>query len=157
MTRHLLLVLAFFSHHLFALEYPKNPDLELTPGSLCDRPSTHRYPEKIPYCERNVSTKLKNEIFQNYRDELGFRLDLRNRSNYKIDHYIPLCAGGSNKQNNLWPQHITVFEITDPLESVGCVKLSAAKITQAELIKLIRKAKLNLAEAPSVLKYLQSI
>lgn len=152
-----ILSLFTFSAYSFSLDYPKTPDVEITPGSLCDSPDTYRYPEQIAYCERDVSTEIKQEVFSTYRNRLGYKLDLRNRSNYKIDHFFPLCAGGSNEEDNLWPQHITVFTITDPIESVGCEKLKLGKITQKNLIGLIKTAKLDLDEAPRVLKYLQGL
>src|SRR5688572_28997380 len=90
--------------------YPKNPDPKLTPGSLCDVPSSYRYPEQIPYCERDVNSYFKEIIFSNYRRELGYRLN-GERSTFKIDHFIPLCAGGSNREDNLWPQHVSVSKV----------------------------------------------
>ena len=153
----LFLLLNLVAAQAFAFDFPTSPNPQVTPGSLCDRPTEYRYPEHINYCERDVSSDLKNKIFDDYRKRLGYTLDLRNRSDYKIDHFIPLCAGGSNYQTNLWPQHKSVFNLTDPLESVGCDKLKAAKITQADLIKLIMLAKLNLQEVPRVLQKLQSL
>lgn len=153
----LLFILSLLTANAYSLEYPKNPNTELTPGSLCDRPDSYRYPEHIAYCERDVSGAMKAEIFETYRQQLGYTLDLSNRSHYKIDHYIPLCAGGSNEEVNLWPQHISVFTITDPIESVGCEVLKAGRITQKELVSLIKQAKLNLHEAPKVLKRLQTL
>lgn len=153
----LLFILTLFSFNALALDYPKTPDHDITPGSLCDRPDSYRYEEQIPYCERDVSTALKSEIFATYRNQLGYVLDLRIRENYKIDHFIPLCAGGSNEEDNLWPQHVSVFQITDPIESLGCEKLKAGKITQMNLIALIKQAKLNLPDAGKVLKKLQAL
>lgn len=157
MKHSLFFILIVFAFNALALDYPKGPHAELTPGSLCDRPDTYRYAEQIPYCERDVSSQLKNEIFDNYRNQLGFTLDPKTRSSYKIDHFFPLCAGGSNEETNLWPQHISVYTITDPLEGVGCEKLKAGKILQKNLITLIKRAKLNLSEAPAILKNLQSL
>ncbi|MBA2405929.1 MAG: hypothetical protein H0V66_14225 [Bdellovibrionales bacterium] len=153
----LFFILSLFAFNAYSLDFPKSPDVEITPGSLCDHPDSYRYAEQIPYCERDVSSRTKSEIFETYRDELGYVLDLSNRSNYKIDHYIPLCAGGSNNDDNLWPQHISVFTITDPIESVGCEKLKAGRILQKNLVALIRQAKLNLSDAPRILKNLQSL
>ncbi len=138
-------------------EFPIGPDNSVTPGSLCDRPTTYRYGERIAYCERNVDTNLKKEIFRVYRDQLHYRLNPQNRSQYKIDHLIPLCAGGSNKQNNLWPQHQSVYQVTDPLEGVGCEQLKAGRITQQALIKLIMDAKRSLNKAPEALRYLNNL
>lgn len=152
-----LVLTLFVSLNAAALDYPKGPDSKLTPGSLCDHPTEYRYPERIAYCERDVDPHTKQEIFQIYREQLGYTLNIQNRQDYKIDHLIPLCAGGSNHDNNLWPQHVSVFTITDPLESIGCEKLSKGRITQMNLVKLILQAKKNLPQVPEVLKYLQSL
>ncbi len=130
-------------------EYPMAPNASLTPGELCDRPSTYRYPEHIAYCERDVDETLKEQIFESYR-QLGFRLTGNRRSSYKVDHYIPLCAGGSNNRENLWPQHISVGQHTDFLEDLGCKKMAEGKLLQADFIKLIKRAKNNIEEAPAV-------
>lgn len=153
----LLLVTLLLSVNVLAAEYPMGPESTLTPGQLCEKPDSYRYPERIPYCKRKVSTSVKNKVFAKYREELGYRLDISNRSDYKIDHYIPLCAGGSNSMLNLWPQHRSIFTITDPIESVGCEKLSTGRIKQDDLVKLIFKAKLDLRAAKEVLSYLHSL
>jgi hypothetical protein len=150
-------LLFFTSDYAFSLDYPKGPDAGLTPGSLCDRPTEYRYPERIAYCERDVPTHVKTVIFDLYRDQLGYKLEIRRREDYKIDHFIPLCAGGSNHENNLWPQHISIFTITDPLESTGCEKLKDGRITQLKLVELIRQAKRNIADAPRILKMIQAL
>lgn len=157
MKSSLFFILTLFAFNAYSLSYPKGPDLKITPGTLCDRPDSYRYAEQIPYCERDVSSQLKAEIFETYRAELGYTLDPKTRSSYKIDHFIPLCAGGSNEETNLWPQHITVYQITDPIESLGCEKLKGGYITHKNLLSLVRKAKLNLSEAPAVLKTLQAL
>ncbi len=153
----LFLVLNLIAANAFSIDFPKSPDLKVTPGTLCDQPTEYRYPENINYCERDVSSEQKGMIFEKYRRQLGYTLNLQNRSDYKIDHFIPLCAGGSNYDSNLWPQHKTVFNLTDPLESLGCEKLKDGVITQKELVSLIKLAKLNLQEVPKVLKKLQSL
>ncbi len=153
-----MLFLISFSLSAFALkgEYPMGPEAGLTPGSLCDRPDEFRYPERIPYCNRDVDGSLKQDVFQEYRNN-GYGLNPRNRQDYKIDHLIPLCAGGSNRENNLWPQHKSIYMQTDDLEAVGCEKLKVGKIKQAALIKLILDAKRNLSLVPRTLSYLKSL
>ncbi|MGE3609520.1 MAG: HNH endonuclease signature motif containing protein [Bacteriovoracaceae bacterium] len=143
--------------HSFAgrMLYPKGPDLSVTPGSLCESPDEYRYQERIPYCERKVDSYLKDLSFQNYK-KLGYTMS-GERSEYKVDHFIPLCFGGSNNLNNLWPQHATVSQITDPIEALGCDTLKNGKITQKEVVELIRKAKLDLTQAKDVFKYLQTL
>lgn len=152
----LTLLFSLFAHADFIAEYPQNPIQDLTPGSLCDRPDSYRYSERIPYCKRDVDSSLKNDVFQEYRHE-GYRLNPKNRSDYKIDHLIPLCAGGSNREDNLWPQHVTIYTQTDPLEHVGCEKLKAGKIKQARLVQLILAAKKNLTLVPATLTFLENL
>lgn len=140
----------------FKAEYPQGPDSELTPGSLCDRPDSYRYPERIAYCNRLDDTNLKNDIFREYRLN-GYRLKIVDRADYKIDHLVPLCAGGSNYENNLWPQHVSIYKITDPMEALGCEKLRTARIKQIELVKLIIAAKRDIRRVPDTMNYLRRL
>lgn len=135
--------------------YPRTPNTTLTPGALCSTPIEYRYPEQIPYCEREVNSWLKELVFINYR-KLGFSLS-GERSQYKVDHFIPLCAGGSNDITNLWPQYYTISERTDPLEPLGCKVLAKGKISQRELVDLITDAKLDLTKIPEVIKILKQL
>ncbi len=140
-----------------ALEaFPKGPDATLTPGALCAHPDQYRYPEKIKYCERDVSTGEKAAIFQKY-DQLGYRTRSMKRQAFKIDHYIPLCAGGSNESRNLWPQHQSVYEITDKLEALICEKMAAGRLRQKDAVALIMQAKNNLDEVPEIHDHLNSL
>ncbi len=154
-----LAVITLFSSSAFSDDklFPAGPNNGLTPGKLCDRPATYRYPEHIAYCERDVSYDTKEALIQKYDKQLGFRIEDLNRSDFKIDHYIPLCAGGSNDVVNLWPQHKSVYEITDPVEPLVCDKMAQGKLRQADAIKLIVKAKNDLSQVPAVLKTLNSI
>ncbi|MGE0616686.1 MAG: HNH endonuclease signature motif containing protein [Bacteriovoracia bacterium] len=132
-------------------DFPTSPDLEMTPGSLCERPTEKRYPEGIPYCERNVTTERKRAIIADYDRKLGFHVQEMNRQEFKIDHFIPLCMGGSNATDNLWPQHKSVYSITDPLEPILCEKMKAGRLRQAEAVKIIRDAKMNLPSVPKAI------
>lgn len=152
----LLVSTSLFASIEYKAEYPKGPDALLTPGSLCERPDAYRYPEKVPYCNRDVDSSLKADIFQNYRND-GYRLDPKDRSSYKIDHLIPLCAGGSNNEDNLWPQHKSVYEITDPMEPAACDAMKAGKIKQAEVVKLILAAKKDLSLVKKTTEYFLSL
>lgn len=157
MKRFFLLTLTALSLNAYAvrMNYPRFPEPSLTPGSLCDTPDRYRHPEHIAYCERNVNSFLKETVFLAYK-KLGYSLS-SSRENFKIDHFIPLCFGGSNYQNNLWPQHLSVGAITDPIEAIGCDKLGQGLISHKEALDLIVKAKLNLSEAPAIFKYLKSL
>ncbi len=137
--------------------FPTHPDAQMTPGKLCENGNKRRYPEGIAYCERNVEGSLKAEIFKAYDAELGFETRQMNRGDFKIDHYIPLCAGGSNSIENLWPQHRTVYEITDPMEPLVCEKMSEGRLKQVEAVELIKRGKNNLEQVPEIIEYLEAL
>ncbi len=130
--------------------YPIRPDLSMTPGSLCQEPDSLRYPEQIPYCRRAVAKTTKVNIIKTYDTELNYQVGQLDRSDFKIDHMVPLCMGGSNKRDNLWPQHRSVYEVTDKLEQRLCEALAKAAITQKEAVSIIRDLKQELEKAPEV-------
>ena len=150
-------VVLFLSIVSLASGFPEGPNLVSTPGTVCEGSPVRRYPENIVYCERNVDTKLKNEIIKMYDTELGFSIGSMSRGDFKIDHFIPLSIGGSNSKSNLWPQHKSVYIITDPLEQELSTKISEGHIKQAEAIRVIREAKLNLSHIPELIDYVHSI
>ncbi|XGC79404.1 hypothetical protein ACES2L_08695 [Bdellovibrio bacteriovorus] len=137
-------------------KFPTGPDENLTPGALCNHPDSLRYPEKIKYCERDVSTDQKRAIFAKY-DQLGYRTRSMNRQSFKIDHYIPLCAGGSNDSRNLWPQHESVYKITDALEQLVCEKMAQGRLKQKDAIAYIKEAKHNLDIAQDIIEEVQGL
>lgn len=152
-----------FSISSFAFErfpFPISPDARLTPGSLCaPQDSTERrYPEGIFYCDRAVGTARKQTIIKTYDIELGYEISSMNRQDFKIDHYIPLCMGGSNETTNLWPQHKSVYFYTDRLEEALCTKMREGRLVQARAIDLIREAKADPARnAPRILQFVLSL
>jgi hypothetical protein len=132
--------------------YPSGPNATMTPGDVCHQADSYRYDERIAYCSRDVSSQTKQSIIRQYDAQLGYRIQTMPRGKFKIDHFIPLCMGGSNERINLWPQHESVYKITDPLEQKLCEKMSQGKILQAEAIDLIRQAKNHLDQAPAILQ-----
>ena len=137
--------------------FPLEPDPRLTPGSLCERPSELRYGEKIKYCARDVAELTKDEVIRNYDADLGYQVRRMPRADFKIDHYIPLCMGGSNNASNLWPQHRTVYFITDPMEHLACELMKAGRLRQARAIEYIRAGKTELTHVPAIMRELQSL
>jgi hypothetical protein len=131
------------------LKYPLSPDPNLTPGTLCHTGKTYRYPERILYCERNVSSGTKKEIIRSYDSTLGFSVEKSGRDHFKIDHYIPLCMGGSNDDENLWPQHESVYKATDPLEQ--------GRLLQNKAVELIRRAKADIHEVPAIIEWVRAL
>ena len=138
------------SSSAFAKDFPVSPEPDMTPGSVCEQPTEYRYAEKIAYCKRDVETQLKREIIRVYDETYGYRIQQMDRQQFKIDHYIPLCMGGSNERSNLWPQHRTVYEKTDLLEFRLCEKMSLGNLKQAEAIEMIKHAKNNLNEIEEI-------
>ncbi len=140
-----------------ASEFPSGPETSITMGKLCDRPVKYRYPEKIAYCDRDVSYETKEIIINEYDQKFGYSIAKLPRVDFKIDHLIPLCAGGSNDAVNLWPQHKSVYEITDPLEPVVCAKMAQGRLKQKEAIALIIEAKTNLGKTQKILQYISRL
>ena len=130
--------------------FPIMPEQLLTPGDTCDRPDEYRYKERIAYCERDVESSRKYAIMREYDAKFGYEVTKMQRMDFKIDHFIPLCMGGSNENTNLWPQHKTVYEVTDPLEGELCELMKAGKLLQADAIATIKKAKYNLSQVASI-------
>ena len=89
--------------------------------------------------------------------QLGYAIESMNRQDFKIDHYIPLCAGGSNDSSNLWPQHKSIYEITDPIEPLICKKMALGKLNQALAVELIMTVKNDLSQASMILQRLQRL
>lgn len=138
-------------------KYPTGPNPNVTPGAICEGSDVHRYPENIVYCDRNVDTQLKNAIIRQYDDQLGFSIRQMSRGDFKIDHFIPLSIGGSNSKENLWPQHKSVYNVTDPLEQLLFDKIKEGLIKQADAIRVVREAKLNLGRVPELIDYVDSL
>lgn len=153
-----VLVLSTLSFQFsFADSFPTGPALQVTPGKLCDHPNAYRYPEKIAYCDRDVNPALKRQIIEDYDRKFGYRIESMPRNEFKIDHFIPLCVGGSNDVTNLWPQHESVYTITDPLEEALCDKMYHGKLLQKDAVKLIIEAKTHLDEAPAILAQVNAL
>ncbi len=156
-----LLSLQGFSGTVFAAPdhaaFPQGPDAQLTPGDVCHSPTAYRYPEHVPYCARNVESQLKREIIATYDRERGFSVASMPRGQFKIDHYIPLCMGGSNEKENLWPQHESIYNITDPMEPALCNKMAAGRVSQAKAMEMIRLGKANLSQVSQILKQIEAL
>lgn len=157
--RSFVFVLALVSSVLVSAsdKFPMGPNPSMTPGSICQDSPVRRYPENIVYCERDVDTNLKKQIIKEYDEELGFSIRQMSRNDFKIDHFIPLSIGGSNSKDNLWPQHKSVYDVTDPLEQLLSDKIVAGRIKQADAIRVIREAKLNLGRVPELIHYVEGL
>jgi hypothetical protein len=119
------------------------PDWSFTPGKLCSPSdpgfSEYRYAENIPYCTRNVTEQMKQEVGAHYG------VPQSEWSGYEFDHLIPLSIGGDSHVDNLWPQPHGGGS-SDPDGSYGKDKLEmqlylqmkAGSMKQAEAIQQIQ-------------------
>ena len=121
--------------------YPLQAHPEVTPGKYCQRPTSYRYRERVPICKRSVSTATKRAVMQMYDERFGYETTRMPRGQFKIDHLIPLCMGGDNSPENLWPQHQVVFLQTDPVEQESCERLAKGEISHREAIEAVLSAK----------------
>lgn len=138
-------------------DFPSKPDPQVTPGELCHRPTARRYPEGIDYCARDVMSDTKRAVIQVYQTRLGYSIMANGRQNFKIDHYIPLCMGGSNEPKNLWPQHKSIYVHTDPLEPLLCEKMANGSLRQKDAVELIMRAKNDLRQIPAIINYVNRL
>ena len=100
------------------------PDPACTPGevevgvyasSLCGHPARER---------RNVTAVERRRVFGEYG------VNFQNAADYEIDHFVPLCLGGSNGIRNLWPEYRGVrpgVEEKDRLEAALCRRVCAGE------------------------------
>ncbi len=133
-----------------AERYPDGPNHQMTPGKLCDAPTELRYAEQIAYCERDVSSDTKNAVIAEYDKKLGYQIRTMPRSDFKIDHLIPLSVGGSNQVENLWPQHKSIYAYSDKIESYVSELMRSGKLKQSEAISAVVNCKLELKRCADI-------
>ena len=151
-------LLALVTAPAFAQDsFPLGPDAQLTPGSLCNQGYQYRYSEHIRYCPRSVTGSTKKRVIDDYDRTLGYQVGSQPRREFKIDHYFPLCMGGSNEPDNLWPQHESVYVHTDPIEGMACDKMNAGRLKQSDAIELIKRAKSSVENAIEVEAYVRNL
>ena len=98
-SRALLTLCLFWNVVAFARQpTPHLPDPDLTPGDVFDVTLTDICTPGYSKTVRAVPKYLRDQVFRNYG------IESHQRSNYQLDHLIPLAIGGSNSVRNLWPQ-----------------------------------------------------
>ncbi len=121
---------------------PVVPDEILTPGDFCDESDRDfkefRYAEKMPYCKRNVSTNSKTRIYEQYK------VAIKCKHRYTIDHFVPLALGGNNDQKNLWPEHVLVKATREKLEMELYHAVDQGQISLDEAVQIIVREKTQL-------------
>jgi len=97
------------------------PDRKLTPGKIARR-DTDRH---------RVTEEMERQVFSRYH------IPWRRRSEFKIDHLIPIALGGADNVENLWPQSLSVRPYS-PLRK---------ELLTQRLLAEIAEGKLTLAQA----------
>jgi uncharacterized protein YgiM (DUF1202 family) len=131
------------------------PNPNMTPGlaatlSVDDLTKTYtdNCPDSKPSCtysqdHRDVPASVHKKVY----DEYNVPPDQRNIKDGEVDHFYPLCAGGSNDISNLWYQPAVGewngkdfgYHTKDKLEAYICVQIKAGKLTPNEAFDRITK------------------
>jgi uncharacterized protein YgiM (DUF1202 family) len=124
------------------------PDLKMTPGlaatldvDALKKTYTDNCPDSKPSCtysqdHRNVPASVHKKVY----DEYNVPQDQRNIKDGEVDHFYPLCAGGSNDILNLWYQPAVGdwsgkdfgYHTKDKLETFICAQIKAGKLDPKE-------------------------
>jgi hypothetical protein len=127
------------------------PAPNLTPGkydTLSVSDLTKKWTEGCPngktsctysQAHRNVPASEHKQVY----DEYNVPQPKRNIANGEVDHFYPLCAGGSNDVSNLWYQPITNdwngqnfgFKEKDRLETYICQEIVAKRMDPKDAYK----------------------
>lgn len=116
---------------LFALTVP---DPLLTPGALCTATSVgfDGVRAGAPHCRRRVTATIRRTVFARYG------IPWKQRGLYELDHFIPLCLGGSNEVANLFPQSWEAAKRKDVLEARLCRAFAAGRLSQDDAVAQLR-------------------
>jgi hypothetical protein len=119
---------------LLALLAISVPDPALTPGTLCTAASAgfDGIHHGAPHCRRRVTVSARRTALARYG------VPWAQRGLYELDHYIPLCLGGSNDLANLFPQSWESAKRKDVLERRLCAAFAAGRLSQDEAVARLR-------------------
>jgi len=138
--------------HIGSPELYPNPDL--TPGladTLKLSDLTKRYTKGCPsgkksctysQAHRNVPKSVHTQVYEEYNVPDADR----NIQHGEVDHFYPLCAGGSNDIKNLWYQRKENdwngrnfgFHEKDKLETYVCAQIKAHKMNPKDAFNRIK-------------------
>lgn len=133
-----LVLISVLMFSMQAFSFPSKPNPALTYPDFCRQDSKDfkmiRY-ENVSICNRNVSTQTKRKVYDSYS------IPETERSEYTIDHLIPLSMGGSNEIANLWPQHKSIS--TSDIEFKIFQSLEKAEIMYNDAIDQVLEIKIK--------------
>jgi hypothetical protein len=128
------------------MPFPTTPNPKTSPGGVCNSSDSDyrglRYTQKIPVCDRNVTDGMKHAVYQAYG------IPLRCKDQFTVDHIIPLSIGGSNRIENLWPEHRRVKATRLEFETEIHLMVQEGRINQRDAIDQVRRIKFTPAIAP---------
>ncbi len=119
----------FFLHACRA--HAEAPDPALSPGASF--PHKALCPDERPcvFCVPGYATKIRNVTYARKRAvcrAYGIAKGCPGPG-YEVDHLIPLCAGGSNDDKNLWAEPIKDAKVKDALENLVCRRICNGAMT----------------------------
>ena len=148
MLRTVLAFLVILSAPALGFPISENEMRLVVPGSFCTPESSdfllNRYPEKIPYCSRNVTTYRRDVIKKIFHIPESFWAD------YQVDHYMPLFLGGSNANDNLEPLSKEVHKTKSIVERVLYRDIKLGKIKRNKAIEQIKEWRVSCAFSSKV-------
>lgn len=135
--------------YIFAGPYhPTSADTAVTPmchaGRYADRSctpgATFAHVTRADVCSRGWASRHRHTTeAQRHRVFAAYGIEYSSRSGYEFDHLIPLEAGGSNVDKNMWPEPLALAKLKDDVEDSSHAKICAGERTVAQVKAFIRR------------------
>lgn len=94
------------------------PDRKVVTGGILERDKTIICKTGYSSTVRNVPLSLRKKVFA--RDGVDYPQPY---GTYELDHWLPLCLGGSNEESNLFVQFEPYYKWKDRVEVYLCKEL----------------------------------
>lgn len=113
---------------------PHYADRSCTPGS------TFPHVTRADVCTRGWATAHRHTTdAQRHRVFAAYGIPYAEHSIYEFDHLIPLEAGGSNADTNVWPERIDLAQIKDKIENTVHKKICRGERTVSQIRTFIHR------------------
>jgi hypothetical protein len=104
------------------------PNPKYVKGDILERNKTIICQTGYSSTVRDVPLSLRKKIFE--RDGVKYP---QPTGNTELDHFIPLCVGGSNDESNLWVEFKPYYKWKDRVEVYLCKELCSTNQTVDEI------------------------